>query len=264
MPFGDILSSIKGKITLISADGKKTTIDSLLKKLGLRFVGIPHTEMRTRARIIRERLALKSGMKVFDAGCGNGFYALSIAKAARGKNIFATGVDIERDKIANANRIAHDAQIKNSHFEYGDLRNLRFKNETFDRIICSDVLEHIEEDVDVLGELSRVMKRDGRAIFTFPSVNPHNTETMDEFGHVRPGYTYKDFKMKAEKNGLRIVESTGYTYLFGKIAWGLNNFMMKVPPIAALTFYPVYWISLLDFLKIGTPNGLLFVVVKEK
>lgn len=263
MPFGDILSNIKGKMILTSADGKKTAIDSNLKKIALKLIGIPHTEMRTRARIIRRMLAPSNGMKLLDAGCGNGFYALTIANAAKGKNVTAMGVDIGRDKIANAVKISEDAKIGNAHFEYGDLRKLKFEDETFDRIICSDVLEHIEEDEAVLGELSRVLKKDGKAIFTFPSLNEHNAKTMNEFGHVRPGYTYNDFKIKAGKKGLKIEEFTGYTYLFGKMAWGLNNFIMKIPPIAALTFYPVYWLSLLDFLKIGTPNGLLFVVVKN-
>ena len=85
---------------------------------------------------------------------------------------------------------------------------------------------------------------------------------MEDFGHVRPGYTLSSFKKLADKNGLKITKFGGYTYFFGKIAWRINDKSLKIPPIAALLFYPVYSLTYLDLLRIGKPNGLFFVASK--
>lgn len=52
-----------------------------------------------------------------------------------------------------------------------DARDLPFDDESFDAVICSHVLEHIPEDIDVAREMSRVLRRNGRALIQVP-VNP--------------------------------------------------------------------------------------------
>ncbi len=260
MPFGDILAKGKEKLTLVSADGKVTVIDSNLKRLFLRIFGMPHIGMQMRARPVFKNLNINKGMRLLDAGCGDGFYASTISNKNR---VSAVGADIDKTKINNARKIAESGGIKNVKFEVLDLRKLKFKKETFDKIICSDVLEHIKEDGKVINELSRVLKKGGEILFTIPLFNNHNIMTMEEYGHVRPGYTVKSFRNKIKNLSLKMVKVSYYDYLFGQTAWFFNRLSLKVAPLAALFFYPLNLLSYLDFLRIGIPNGIFIKVVKE-
>lgn len=49
-----------------------------------------------------------------------------------------------------------------------DLHNLGFPGECFDLIVCSHVLEHVQDDIRCIGELFRVLKPEGVAILPVP------------------------------------------------------------------------------------------------
>lgn len=62
--------------------------------------------------------------------------------------------------------------------QQGDLRQLPFKDQSFDWIICNHVLEHILEERQALSEIVRVLKPGGRAIVQIP-FSPILTETIE-------------------------------------------------------------------------------------
>jgi len=223
-------------------------------------IGIPHIELRTRARLIMCNIRDVKNKRILDAGCGIGLYSLELAN----KGAQVTGVDINTKKITIAQNLANKMKIKNVFFERGDLTNLKLKSDYFDKIICSDVLEHIKNDEKAVKELFRVLKKGGEIIFTFPRANKHNAETMLEFGHVRAGYLPRDFKEKMEKIGFKSIKSGGYTYFFGKLAWNISNVVFKNKYLTVLMFYPLYALSLLDkFMpKSSDSNGLFFKAIK--
>ncbi len=49
-----------------------------------------------------------------------------------------------------------------------DINNLPFKTESFSHVVCSEVLEHVEDDSKALAEMARVTKTSGVLIITFP------------------------------------------------------------------------------------------------
>jgi SAM-dependent methyltransferase len=53
--------------------------------------------------------------------------------------------------------------------QVGDALNLPFRGGTFDRIICSEVMEHVSDDHRACEELARVLKRGGRIAITVPT-----------------------------------------------------------------------------------------------
>jgi len=262
MPFGKVLGLGKKEIQLTTADNKKVVINSNIQRIGLKTIGLPHTEVRQRARLIYGNLKIKEGMDVLDAGSGPGMYALSIASEYPARVL---GVDIDTQKLKSAEEIAKNVGLKNVKFGFGDLRNLKnIKNNSFDVVICSDVLEHVDKDEAAMKEIYRILKPGAYALITFPHWNEHNARTMKEYGHERPGYKFEDVRRKFGKAGFKIEKIRGYTYLFGKIAWYINSKSFFSPILTAALFPIAYFISLLDFIAIGSPNGVFAVVRKAK
>lgn len=119
-----------------------------------------------RARAIFANLDLKTGKEtVLDLGCGRGFYANSLGTMYPGLKLWGV------DKSSTYLRLARQAGVKNVTWQEGDATNLNFENGFFDRIICSEVLEHIWNDKKVLIEMNRVLKNQGKALITVPSKN---------------------------------------------------------------------------------------------
>ena len=71
-----------------------------LNRLALAFIGLPHLGFRMRARIIMARLKNEDNkLKILDAGCGYGLYALMLSEL--GFQVDAVDIDERRTNIVN-------------------------------------------------------------------------------------------------------------------------------------------------------------------
>lgn len=110
---------------------------------------------------------VQPGMKVLDAGCGEG--VLSFMMAARGALV--TGVDISTPNIEAAKARAVRDGITNITFLVGDSEALQFGESSFDLVVSSHVLEHLPDFDKGLQEVMRVTQK--RAIIAIPTAcNP--------------------------------------------------------------------------------------------
>ncbi len=67
----------------------------------------------------------------------------------------------------------------------GEITALPFVEGRFDLVAAFDVIEHVEDDERVFGELTRVLRPDGRLIFSVP-LHPARWTTFDDYvGHAR-------------------------------------------------------------------------------
>ena len=144
-----------------------------------------------------DRQKLEEGHKVLDLGCGFGRHAFEVLR--RGAEVVACDMALNElhEVRATYAAMAELGEIKVTSGAFtsaGDATRLPFQNETFDRIIASEVLEHIYNDEDALSELFRVLKPQGILAITVPSYFPEKIcwALSDEYhapievgGHVR-------------------------------------------------------------------------------
>lgn len=108
------------------------------------------------------------GIKVLDAGCGDGVLSLMMAE----KGAIVTGVDLSLPNIDACKKRAKDKNLKSViSFSIGDAENLPFPDNSFDLVVSSHVLEHLPDFDKGLREVMRVTKK--RAIIAIPTIfNP--------------------------------------------------------------------------------------------
>ena len=143
-----------------------------------------------------DTLGLQPGDRILDLGCGGGRHAFEAAR--RGAIVTAVDLDLGELKAVRDTTYAMvqageipDGRISPAN---GDALRLPFADGTFDRIIASEVMEHIPDDHAAAKELTRVLRPGGTIAVTIPSYWPEricwalNDEYHAPFvrgGHVR-------------------------------------------------------------------------------
>ncbi len=159
---------------------------------------------------------------ILDIGCGAG--TLDFYLANKGHNV--VGIDISDKAIQSCVQTAKNLGLKNVQFNQAN-----FPKETINRkfyfIICSEVIEHLEDDQLALKQISKLLKEGGILVITTPSIHAplHKWGLTKEFdkkvGHLRR-YDIEDLKEMVSESGFKIIES--------KITEGpLRNFLFVNP-----------------------------------
>ena len=165
-----------------------------------------------------DRLGVQAGDLVLDAGAGFGRHAFELAR--RGANVVA--LDYAADEVVATRSVfggmVDAGEISLDRFVgvlQGDATKLSFADSSFDRVITSEVLEHIQSDTAAIDEFVRVLKPGGTFAATVPTWFPEKVNWMlsDEYhapksagGHVRI-YSATELKAKLRAAGLRILGS---------------------------------------------------------
>jgi ubiquinone/menaquinone biosynthesis C-methylase UbiE len=103
------------------------------------------------------------GQKILDLGCGTGDFCRALAPhiAPKGQIV---GVDYTSDAIAVATRLSANSDVSLLTFEYGDGHHLRYEDSSFDAAACISVLAFCTQPVQVLRELRRILRDQGRLL----------------------------------------------------------------------------------------------------
>jgi SAM-dependent methyltransferase len=180
------------------------------------------------------RLGVVAGDSLLDVGCGAGRHAYEAVR--RGANVVAYDLDVAEVKDTASILVAlFDQGVSGRGAAVnGDALNLPFADASFDRIIASEVLEHVPADMTALAELARVLRPGGTLAATVPRWGPElaNWALSDEY-HGVPGGQIRIYRASvlARRITAAGLEVTGRGYAHGlhspywwlKCAVGVND-----------------------------------------
>lgn len=99
---------------------------------------------------------------ILDVGCGNG----NISRYLGSLGYETTGIDISEKAIEKAKTLNPYPNVK---FLLKNAEQLKEENRKFDAIICSEVLEHLENPLELLRAIKSILNFDGILIVTVPN-----------------------------------------------------------------------------------------------
>lgn len=162
-----------------------------------------------------KQLHLNEGDWVLDLGCGEGRHVHGV-HMEDGVNVVGLDLDFAslikaREGLDYLNDLNPDV-TGTTGFLRGSAYQLPFADNCFDALICSEVLEHLEDYPKVISEIRRVLKPGGHASITIPHAWPEricwqlapppNGYPFEPGGHIR---IFDDVHLKYEfiQNGFQ-------------------------------------------------------------
>ena len=176
------------------------------KNAFLKIFGHPNIMRRIQAPVLMKLLNPKSEDLILDAGCGGGSFTYEIAKICK-----CVGIDwnISENLSYAMSKNAFCRVIK------ADVQKMPFKDEIFDKILLSSVLQMVEDDGALLKECYRVLKEDGIFVLSVPieyiyirKLNELKNELIEMFGSSGKGfYGYREVIELLQREGFEIMET---------------------------------------------------------
>jgi 2-polyprenyl-3-methyl-5-hydroxy-6-metoxy-1,4-benzoquinol methylase len=169
--------------------------------------------------------------KALDAGCSYGVYSMMLAEA--GYDVL--GLDINQDEIKKAGHWASERGLENKiTFEVGDIQNINHEDSIFDLVICSEVLEHLDNPNNGARELYRVLKPNGSAIISMPNM-------ACLFGLLQWTYRASGIRSLLGKPPLDTFQIQHSCYWFGNIQRILRDVGFQIDYKCSTSHLPYLW-----------------------
>jgi SAM-dependent methyltransferase len=151
-------------------------------------------------------LGLPRPARILDAGCGSGRNMVELAPlgAVTGVELSKTSVSLARDRLIG---VVID----------GSVLAMPFDPASFDLAVSLDVIEHLDEDLDALRELRRVVAPGGALLVTVPAYE-WLWSGHDEINHHHRRYTRRSLQRVAEQAGWRQTRTTYFNSLLLPVA----------------------------------------------
>jgi len=142
------------------------------------------------AKLIALSKPSKNG-RILDIGCGSGTYQKTTGKSSY------VGCELNRQSLKKATK------SPNANYICADATHLPFKDNSFDIVLCSEVLEHLNSPLKAIKELARASKK--VIVLTFP-----DEKVMELLGRKNPAHISKIQSLWAKT----ALENYGYTTTF--------------------------------------------------
>jgi 2-polyprenyl-6-hydroxyphenyl methylase/3-demethylubiquinone-9 3-methyltransferase len=180
-----------------------------------------------------DRIAVLSGKRVLDVGCGGGILAEAMAR--RGARV--TGIDLSPKPLRVAQLHALEAGVAVDYREIGAEALAREAAAAFDVITCMEMLEHVPDPASSVQACAALVRPGGKVFFSTINRNPKSFLLAIVGGEyllrILPRGTHEYAKLirpselaaMARAAGLEISEIAGMTYnpLTGRFALGRDT-----------------------------------------
>ncbi|MEW5855214.1 MAG: class I SAM-dependent methyltransferase [Myxococcota bacterium] len=217
---------------------------------------------RHRRRLISRVVGALPGTSLLDVGCGVGELLMAL-KRRFPSFVTVAGADFSAETVRN-NR----ARLPHTTFHVLDVAKEALP-EQFDVVICSEVLEHIEQRASAVRNLAAMVAPGGHLLITCPTGRMYQTEKT--FGHVSHP-TEEELRRLGRDAGLVTAQAQTWgfpTYAALKWAtninaeWALKNFASGAySRPARLVSEALYWVNFLNFPS--HPAGCQLVVLLRR
>jgi SAM-dependent methyltransferase len=134
--------------------------------------------------------------RILDVGCGTGANLELLGKFGE-----AEGVDVSHDALA----FCRARGLEN--VRHGAAEELPYEDGTFDLVTALDVVEHLDDDVAGLGEMRRVLRKNGRALLFVPAFM-FLWGVQDDVSHHRRRYTLNGLRRVVLDAGFEVERAT--------------------------------------------------------
>ena len=154
-------------------------------------------------------LGIPCDAAVLDIGCGTGANLRMLHELGFRR---ARGIDQSPDAIG------YCRQKGLGPIDCGDAARLPFPDGTFDLVLATDIIEHLDDDAAGLREVGRILRPGGRALITVPAFmalwGPH-----DELAHHKRRYRLRTLRQRIAAQGLAVRESCYFNWLLFLPIW---------------------------------------------
>lgn len=194
---------------------------------------------------------LPSGAEVLDVGCGNGVISRSLGQ----KGFSVKGIDVSDKAIARAKELNTSPNVR---FEVVSAERLVADGQKYHAVICSEVLEHLNEPGKLLSVLHELLDTNGVLIVTVPNgVGPRelfvtrpvialqkrNNWVWKAVQRTKMLFGYKGTTVQSSADDLTHIqfftktslESLARQHRFSIVRFGKTNFVEDVFPFSFLS-----------------------------
>lgn len=244
---------------------------SKIEKAYIAILGLPIVGLRIRARNIFTLIPRDiQYQQILDAGSGTGVFSFELWR--RFPDARVLGVDFQKEAIEACMCIAENIGATNVEFRQELIESLQEKN-TFDLILCVDILEHIKDDLRALRGIFDAAAPGGILVLHVPALYRRypvwkKSLNFDVESHARVGYRPEEIEEKVRQAGFLVRES-GFTYGFwetlaNNLSYMITRAKMQNKILYSLAFPVLISISLLGARARPRSLGAGIFLVAEK
>jgi ubiquinone/menaquinone biosynthesis C-methylase UbiE len=123
---------------------------------------VRYTENK-RVSLVLNAIKARKSDKILEVGCGEAYVLRKI------KNGVVVGIDISDAALKYAKKRLKEDNNAKILLLRADAQKMPFKDNSFDKIICTELLEHVTNPEKVIEEIARISKINGTIVLTIPN-----------------------------------------------------------------------------------------------
>jgi len=180
--------------------------------------------------------SLPAGSRVLDVGAGSAPYRGFFAHCRYFTQDFA---------LLDPGQLLHGAYSEVDYVSHAS--SIPVESGSFDAVLCTEVLEHVPEPINVVKEISRALRPGGKLILTAPLGSGIHQEPFHFYGGYTP-FWYERFLAEAGFEEIRVEPNAGSFRAFSqesqRFALASRPTALPMPLFAKIIWAPVWLISL--------------------